>query len=177
MTAAAPRWLTEAESQAWLAYRRMNLLVNARINRDLAEDSGLSEPDYDVLSNLTAAAGRRRLTELADHMLWSKSRLSHHITRMQARGLVDREDVDGDGRGSTVVLTAEGRRAIEAAAPGHVASVRRNFIDLLTAEQIRVLTEIGDTVLGPLTGDGPDGGTGSGKGSGTDTGVRTGPRR
>src|SRR6266568_2796133 len=92
---AAARWLTEPEAHAWLAFRRMNLLVNAQINRDLAQEAGLSEPDYDVLSNLTASDGRRRLTELADRMLWSKSRLSHHITRMQARGLVTREDVDG----------------------------------------------------------------------------------
>ena len=151
MTPTAPRWLTEDEAHAWLAYRRMNLLLNAQVNRDLADGSGLSEPDYDVLSNLTEGNGRRRLTELADRMLWSKSRLSHHITRMQTRGLVAREDVDGDGRGSTIVLTDAGRRAIEEAAPGHVASVRRHFIDLLTPEQIRALAEIGDVVLGPLT--------------------------
>jgi DNA-binding MarR family transcriptional regulator len=152
----APRWLNDDEMRAWLAYRRMRLLLSAEINRDLARDAGLSEADYDVLSNLTTtgrAAGapdRRRLTELAAHMQWSKSRLSHHITRMEQRGLVRREEVDDDARGSFVVLTPQGRSTIEQAAPRHVASVRRHMIDRLTPEQIRVLGEIGDIVLGPL---------------------------
>lgn len=150
MTTPEPRWLNDDEMRAWLAYRRMRLLLSAEINRDLAQDAGLSEADYDVLSNLTTTDDRRRLSELAARMQWSKSRLSHHITRMEQRGLVRREEVDGDARGSFVVLTPQGRRTIEQAAPGHVASVRRHLMDRLTPEQIRVLGEIGDVVLGPL---------------------------
>ena len=154
MTPTEPSWLDDAEMRAWLAYRRMHLLLNTQINRDLAHEAGLSEPDYDVLSNLTASDNRRRLSELAAHMQWSKSRLSHHITRMEQRGLVRREEVDGDARGSFVVLTPQGRRTIEQAAPGHVASVRRHLIDRLTPEQIRTLGDIGDVVLGPLEAGG-----------------------
>lgn len=150
MTRPEPRWLNDDEMRAWLAYRRMRLLLSAEINRDLAREAGLSEADYDVLSNLTATDNRRRLTELAAHMQWSKSRLSHHITRMEQRGLVCREDVDGDARGSFVVLTPRGRQTIEEAAPGHVASVRRHLMDRLSPDQIRVLGEIGDVVLAPL---------------------------
>ena len=153
MTTTEPRWLDDDEMRAWLAYRRMRLLLSAEINRDLAREAGLSEADYDVLSNLTATDDRRRLSELAARMQWSKSRLSHHITRMEQRGLVRRADVDGDARGSFVVLTPAGRRTIEQAAPGHVASVRRHLMDRLTPEQIRVLGEIGDVVLGPLETD------------------------
>jgi DNA-binding MarR family transcriptional regulator len=158
MTATEPRWLDDAELRAWLAYRRMHLLLNAEISRDLAKEAGLSEADYDVLSNLTASDDRRRLSELATRMRWSKSRLSHHITRMEQRGLVRREEVDGDARGSLVVLTAQGRRTIEQAAPGHVASVRRHLIGRLSPEQIRVLGDIGEAVLGPLEagGDGKE---------------------
>src|SRR5512138_1720232 len=113
---AKTRWLDVDEMRAWQGYRRMYLLLNAEVNRDLARDAGLSEPDYDVLSNLSAAPDHRgRITELAARMLWSQSRLSHHITRMQQRGLVTREDCRTDGRGSTIALTAAGRRAIEAA--------------------------------------------------------------
>jgi DNA-binding MarR family transcriptional regulator len=83
-------------------------------------------------------------------MLWSKSRLSHHLTRMQQRGLVTREDCPEDGRGAVVVLTDGGLRAIQAAAPDHVASVRRHLIDLLSSDQIAVLGDITETVLGHL---------------------------
>jgi len=147
-------WLNDDEMRAWMAYRRMRLLLSAEIARDLARDTGLSEADYDVLSNLTDGGDRRRLGELAERMQWSKSRLSHHITRMEQRGLVRRDEVDRDARGSLVVLTPQGRRTIEGAAPGHVASVRRHLIDRLTPEQIRVLGEIGEAVLEPL-GDAP----------------------
>lgn len=129
----------------------MFLLLNLQINRDLASDSGLSEPDYDVLSNLSETPSRRaRLTELANDMRWSTSRLSHHITRMQQRGLVAREECEDDGRGSVIVLTDHGMRTIEEAAPLHVDSVRRHFIDLLSEDQIKVLGDITHTVVGHL---------------------------
>lgn len=148
---ADPRWLTEAEYRAWLGYRRMRARLDLQLARDLARDSGLSEPDYDVLSTVSETEGHRmRLSELAALMLWSKSRLSHHITRMEQRGLVTREECASDGRGSFVVLTEDGMRAIEAAAPGHVASVREHFIDLLTDRQIGTLTAITQAVLSRL---------------------------
>jgi len=148
-----PRWLNEREMRAWFGYRRMRLLLDLQINRELMNESGLSEPDYDVLSNLSQTEGHRmRLTDLAAHMRWSKSRLSHHVTRMQQRGLVDREECADDGRGSMLVLTRQGAKAIEAAAPGHVASVRRHIIDLLTNEELDALAAISQRVVDHLTG-------------------------
>jgi DNA-binding MarR family transcriptional regulator len=145
------RWLNDAEMRAWLGYRRMFLLLNTAVNRDLARDSGLSEPDYDVLSNLSAASDHRgRLSELAARMLWSQSRLSHHISRMEQRGLVRREECESDARGSVVVLTEEGLHTIEQAAPHHVASVRRHIIDVLSPEQIKALGDITETVVSHL---------------------------
>jgi DNA-binding MarR family transcriptional regulator len=143
-----PRWLDEAEDRAWRGYLRMRTLLHAQIVRDLARESGLSGPDYDVLSHVSEAEGRReRLAALAARMAWSRSRLSHHITRMEQRGLVTREDCADDGRGAFVVLTEAGWRAIQEAAPGHVASVRRHFIDLLSREQLDALAEISRTVV------------------------------
>jgi DNA-binding MarR family transcriptional regulator len=134
--------------RAWLGYRRMRLLLDLQISRDLAENSGLSEADYDVLSNLSERDGQRmRLSELSAHMLWSKSRLSHHVTRMQQRGLVDRQECPSDERGAVLVLTKAGRQAIRTAAPPHVESVRQHFIDLLSDEQIQVLGDIADTIV------------------------------
>ena len=150
---AKTRWLDDEEMRAWRGYRRMSLLLNAEVNRDLTRESGLSEPDYDVLSGLSDAPDRRgRLTELAARMLWSQSRLSHHISRMEQRGLVRREECESDGRGSVVVLTPKGMRTIEAAAPGHVESVRRHVIDLLSPSQLKALGDIAETVVGHLGG-------------------------
>lgn len=147
-----PRWLDVTEDRAWRGYRRMRALLDLRINRDLAHDSGLSEPDYDVLSNLSETEGHRwRLNDLAARMLWSKSRLSHHITRMEQRGLVVREGCTDDGRGAVVVLTGGGLAAIRAAAPDHVASVRGHFIDLLSTAEIETLADITDRVVSHLT--------------------------
>jgi DNA-binding MarR family transcriptional regulator len=149
-----PRWLTADEDRAWRGYRRMHLLLDLQVSRDLMRDSGLSDADYDVLSTLSETEGHRlRLTELADHMLWSKSRLSHHTVRMQQRGLVVREDPPDDGRGSLVVLTRQGLRTIQKAAPPHVASVRQNLIDLLTAKELAALDAISRKVIGQLSGE------------------------
>ncbi|GAA0924780.1 MarR family winged helix-turn-helix transcriptional regulator [Nonomuraea longicatena] len=80
-------------------------------------------------------------------MKWSKSRLSHHLTRMQQRGLVTRREHPSDGRGAVIALTDDGLRTIGEAAPGHVASVRKHFIDLLTPEQIEAIGDISWTVV------------------------------
>jgi DNA-binding MarR family transcriptional regulator len=155
MSTTEPAWLDETEARAWRGYMRMRTLLHAQLLRDLAREAGLSGPDYDVLSNVSEAPGRRaRLGDLAARMAWSRSRLSHHITRMERRGLVTREDCTSDGRGAFVVLTDAGWRAIQAAAPGHVASVRRHFIDLLSREQLDALAEISQTVVRRL-GDEP----------------------
>lgn len=169
MTDEGVRWLNEREQRAWRGYRRMHLLLNARIAQDLTADSRLSDADYDVLTRLSEEDGHRiRVTDLAARMLWSQSRLSHHLARMRQRGLVTRDTDAADGRVAMIALTDEGRRTIEAAAPHHVASVRRHLIDVLTPEQIDALAEITETVAEHLTdarsrsgrrapGDGPAG--------------------
>src|SRR4051812_13899364 len=82
------------------------------------------------------ADGRLRMFELVDNLQWEQSRLSHHVARMQRRGLVAREECTSDKRGAFVVLTDAGRDAIEKAAPGHVDTVRRLVFDGLSAEQV-----------------------------------------
>ncbi|HJP77631.1 MAG TPA: MarR family winged helix-turn-helix transcriptional regulator [Pseudonocardiaceae bacterium] len=144
--------LDSAETRVWLGYRRMRALLDLRIARETMRDSGLSEADYDVLANLAAAREHRcRINELAAVMVWSKSRLSHQLSRMRERGLVVREECADDGRGTVIVLTDAGRAAIEAASPSHVASVRRNFFDLLSPEQLGRLEDFTNTLLQHLT--------------------------
>lgn len=140
-------WLSSEQQRAWRAYRRMSLLVDAAVARELSQESGLSMPDYLVLSTLSESVGhRRRLTELATRMQWSPSRLSHHVTRMEQRDLVTRAECTEDLRAAYVVLTETGWDAIRAAAPGHVASVRRHLIDLLDDDDIAALTAVGEKV-------------------------------
>ena len=154
---AEPRWLTADEQRAWRGYRRMRALLDLQIARDLASDSDLSDSDYDVLSTLTEGEGASsawRATALADRLLWSTSRLAHHVGRMERRGLVGRGTCGDDGRGSTVFLTALGRQVLEDAAPLHVESVRRHLIDVLTAEEIDQLAAITSKVLDHLAAEG-----------------------
>jgi DNA-binding MarR family transcriptional regulator len=129
----------------------MRTLLDLQIARDLARDCGLSEADYDVLSNLSETKGHRlRMAELASHLLWSSSRLSHQIARMQRRGLVAREGSPADARGAVVRLTPAGWEAIVAAAPPHVESVRRHLIDLLTPAQLAALGDVAEAVVAHL---------------------------
>lgn len=144
-------WLSPEEMRAWRAYRRMRALLDLQITRDLAADSGLSDADYDVLSTVSEAPGRRmRLGELAAEIRWSVSRLSHHASRMEQRGLIRREDCADDGRGQTIVLTDAGWAKIQDAAAHHVASVREHFVDLLTPAEIDAFAAIGEKVVAHL---------------------------
>ena len=151
------RWLDEAEARAWRGLQLMELSLNGALGRQLAADAGLSHPDYVVLVALTDQPdGRLRLFELGHILGWEKSRLSHQITRMADRGLVTKEKCDADRRGAYVVLSAKGRREIEAAAPGHVALVRQLFVDVLTPAQLATIAEVAETVLARLDATCPE---------------------
>jgi len=147
---ARTRWLNDAERHAWRNLSLMNLQLVALLGRELAGD-GLSYPDYLVMAELSDRPDNRaRLIELGRNIGWEKSRISHHVTRMEQRGLVARVKCATDQRGWFVQLTDTGREAIRAAAPAHVAVVRRHFIDLLTPAQLATLDEIAQAVLAQL---------------------------
>lgn len=141
-------WLDEREERAWRALQFMQMRLEGELARQLAAGSGLSYPDYLVLIALTDSDdGRLRLFELAEVLGWEKSRLSHHIGRMAGRGLVRKERCETDRRGAFVAVTPQGRREIAAAAPGHVATVRRLFVDRLSPAQLDAVAEAAETVL------------------------------
>ena len=149
------KWLNEVEDTAWRGLRRVKLLTLATITRDLQVDSRLSDADYEVLSGLSESPEDRcRFRDLASTTRWSTSRLSHHLNRMQDRGLVQRHQNDDDARGSDIALTALGRKTIENAAPHHVYSVRRHLFDRLSEQQTAQLADIVTTILEPV---GPNG--------------------
>jgi DNA-binding MarR family transcriptional regulator len=142
------RWLNEGEERAWRALQFMQMRLEGELARQLASESGLSYSDYVVLVALTDRTdGRMRLFELAEVLGWEKSRLSHHVARMAGRGLVEKKKCDDDRRGAFVVVTKRGRKEIEAAAPGHVAAVRRLFVDQLTPDQLAAIGDAAEAVL------------------------------
>lgn len=148
------RWLNPDEERAWRAFLRVMFAVQAGIARDLVA-VGLSEPDYEVLSTLSERPGQTStLHAQADKMGWSRSRLSRHATRMEARGLLRRTPNPADGRGCFLVLTEQGLDALTTAAPAHVESVRRHFIDRLTPDDLAAIEQIARRLEGPRPHDG-----------------------
>ena len=140
--ATAPRWLNPAEMKAWRSYIIASRRLLEALDNDL-EGHDLSIPDYEILAQLSDAPDRRlRMSELASITLLSRSRLSHRITVMEKAGWVKREACPTDKRGYFAVMTAKGWRAIVAAAPDHVASVRSRFLEHLSTEDQKVLSEI-----------------------------------
>jgi DNA-binding MarR family transcriptional regulator len=135
-------WLRRDESRAWLAFMRVQQRLGYEMNRQLQSDSDLSLSDYDVLNALRGVANQcMQVGALAAQIGWERSRLSHHAKRMQSRGLVEFNLAKQDRRATEVKLTADGRRAILRAAPGHVDLVRRLFFAGLPKDLLSPLSE------------------------------------
>ena len=151
--ATTPRWLNPAEMKAWRRY----IIASRRLYEALDEDLDhheLSMADYEVLAQLSDAPDRKmRMSELAEQSMLSRSRLSHRIKVMEKAGWVKREACPDDKRGYFAIMTAKGWKAIVAAAPDHVHSVRSRFIDHLTKEDQRVLAEIFERITDSLKED------------------------
>jgi DNA-binding MarR family transcriptional regulator len=145
------RWLSEDEQRAWRAWISASQLLNHRLNAELQRQHGLTMADYEILVQLSECPERRlRMSELAERTYASRSRLTHQIDRMVKAGLVERQECDLDRRGAFAALTDKGWKAIVAAAPDHVQSVRTFLIDALGQEDFATLgsacLRIADTV-------------------------------
>ncbi len=127
-------WLNEDQQRVWRDYLTMTSRLQAAMNRQLQADCGLSLADYEVLVALEERP-RCRMNELGERLGWEQSRVSHQLRRMTDRALVARHGAAGDRRGVTVEITATGRQALAAAAPGHVALVREVLFDGMSAGQ------------------------------------------
>ena len=138
----APRWLNPREMKAWRAYIIGSRRLLEALDSDL-DGHDLTMADYEVMAKLSEAPGRRiRMSELADLAMLSKSRLSHRMKVMEKAGWVRREECAEDRRGYWAVMTDKGMKAIVAAAPSHVESVRRRFIDQLSVKEQEALSGI-----------------------------------
>lgn len=133
--------------EAWQAFLRASIRLMDRLDAEL-DGHGLSLADYEILVNLSAeAAGELRMTELAARTLVSRSGLTRRLDRLVESGLVERRNCPTDRRGVYAVLTAAGRRRLEAAAPTHVEGVRRHFISQLEGQDLRALASSLNAVL------------------------------
>ncbi|GAA3346389.1 MarR family winged helix-turn-helix transcriptional regulator [Amorphoplanes nipponensis] len=142
-----PGTLSPAELRAWRALIEITPLLRRHLDRLLQADSGLSGTDYPVLVVLHERGSEPiRSTELAEVIGWEQSRLSHHLSRMEKRGLIRRSRHRSDSRGAEVTLTEEGRAGFLLAARGHSRAVREHFADVLTAAQLTSLADIMETL-------------------------------
>ncbi len=139
--------LSAQELRIWHAFKLLGEGVMERVERDIVQATGLSGSDFGVLSRLADLdKGEMRQHTLAESLKWNKSRLSHHLTRMQQRQLIERRDVDS--RAVLVVLTAQGRGKLDAARPIHAASVRKNLISRLSRDRSESLLTISELLSG-----------------------------
>jgi DNA-binding MarR family transcriptional regulator len=144
-------WLTEDQLTAWLTFQASTTLLEAALDRQLQRDSGLPHAYYLILAMLSDVPGRTlRMSDLAAMTQSSQSRLSHAVARLERNGWIRRVPCPDDRRSTLARLTDAGFDVLAAAAPGHVATVRRHVFDRLTAEQVAQLREISRTVLDGL---------------------------
>lgn len=136
-----PRWLSGPQQRAWRAYLHGGRLLMDVLDRDLSEH-GLQLSEYEIVSMLSEAPGRQmRMSELADLVVQSRSRLTHTASRLERRGWVTREPCAQDRRGVLLTLTETGLDQVRRLAPVHLASVRARLVDVLTPEQFAALGE------------------------------------
>ena len=141
-------WLTDEQQAAWRPFIALLLRLPAALDAQLQRDAGITNFDYLVLSGLSESPNRTlRMSELAAIANSSLSRLSHVVSRLEARGWVRREPCPGDGRFINAVLTDDGWQKVLATAPGHVSAVRELLLASLTEEEFKQLGAISAKVL------------------------------
>ncbi|MDQ1717455.1 MAG: hypothetical protein QOE71_3237 [Pseudonocardiales bacterium] len=142
-SAVGRRRITSSELAIWRSLLDTTGELRKRLGTQILQDSSLSPADYQVLLALTEAAGRRlRSSELASNIDWERSRLSHHLGRMERRGLIRRDDCATDSRGAEVSLTEDGAAVFRRATAPHMRAIKLHFADALTPEQFQALADI-----------------------------------
>lgn len=145
------KWLTEAETETWLNIWSMYVWLPNRLDAQLKRDSGMSHYDYFAMAQISMAPDAKlRMSELAALSDMTLSHLSRVVTRLEKQGWVVRTPDPGDGRSTLAELTEAGWEVVRAAAPGHVAEVRKLVFDQLNEEEIRQLGKLMDKIVQSL---------------------------
>lgn len=155
VTSADSRALSALEHSAWRSYVRGSALLREALSRDVEAQAGMSLNEYEILERLAGApGGALRMAALADDLVNSRSRLTHTVHRMEARGLVERRACEADGRGVFCALTPLGEATYVKAEPRHRASVSAYLLDRLSPEELEVLGRVMRRVADDLVGEG-----------------------
>lgn len=151
----ARRLPTTEELRIWRDFIETAETLRSALTARLQNDSSLSSGDYAVLLALSEAEGHRmRSSELAAHIDWERSRLSHHLGRMERRDLIRREECAADSRGAEIVLTPTGLRSFRQATVPHLQAVRELFVDAITPEQLHAAGDLAATLRAHLQASG-----------------------
>lgn len=140
--------VSEEEWAVWRKFYAMRRQLDRALEDQLQRDAGISAPDYEILLSLFESPQRRlRSRALSERIGWEKSRISHQVTRMESRGLVERSECEDDLRGTWIGLTSDGRRAVLGAMRKHTTAIRELFFDVLTDDEKTALGNASDRVL------------------------------
>lgn len=157
MTEPSTRWLNQSQQRAWRAFLVGYTLLSNRLDDELREAFGIGINEYEVLVRLSESEGHRmRMSTLAEAMSFSRSRITHTISRMERAGLVDRCAASDDGRGIVARLTEQGYATLVQAAPVHVTGVRAHMVDLADDDDFAALGRVMDAVVDQLAAAHPE---------------------
>jgi DNA-binding MarR family transcriptional regulator len=151
-----PRWLDAEQQRAWRSFVLGSTLLFDRLDDDLRRNHGVSLVEFEILVRLSEREGRMRMARLAHSLAHSRSRVTHTIKRMEAAGLVTREDSPDDGRGVVAVITDRGRLTLDNVAPTHVNGVRDHLVDLAESADFAAVGRVFDAVADDLIAQNPD---------------------
>lgn len=144
-------WLDAQQQRNWRSFLSVAIVLPEQFSKDLQEKHDLTLSDYEILVRLSESPEHTiRMSELADRVMSSRSRLTHQIDRMISAGLVTRTMCEADKRGFNAVLTAKGYEKLVAAAPDHVESVRKHLVDVLSDQDFATLGEISRKIFEAL---------------------------
>lgn len=140
---AGPPWLSGDEQRVWRTYLEWSRRLFEALDRDLQDETDLELDDYGILAYLSESDQRQlRMTDLADRLTFSRSRLTRRVDRLVADGLIERRRCQLDGRVVYAGLTERGWEIVQSAAPSHVRSVRARLFDALGPADIAILDEM-----------------------------------
>jgi DNA-binding MarR family transcriptional regulator len=151
------RTLEPEEWELWNTWMQAQRLLTRELDRDLQRDHGISKAEFSVLVTLhLTPGGRLRVGELVESLGWEKSRVSHQLSRMESRDLVERTGSGSSGRRIGIGLTADGRRAVQDAILSHGENIRRYFFEALAPEQAAAIHAWSRQVVDRIDGSGGD---------------------